>query len=41
MEIASFKYFENQKAAWSSDISYDRLLQERLLRVSDKLTSLA
>ena len=40
MENVSGKYFENQRPARSSNISYDRMLQERLWKVSDKLTGL-
>jgi hypothetical protein len=40
MENVSGKYFENHRPARSSNISYDRILQERLWKVSDKLTGL-
>ncbi len=40
MESLSGKYFENQRPARSSFISYDRMLQERLWKVSVKLTGL-
>ncbi len=40
MEGISGKYFENQRIARSSAISYDTALQERLWKISQKLTGL-
>ena len=37
----SGKYFENQRIARSSTISYDTALQERLWKIGEKLTGLA
>lgn len=41
MKGVSGKYFENQRPARSSTISYDKVLQERLWKISEKLTGLA
>lgn len=41
MECMRGKYFENQRIARSSTISYDMALQERLWKISEKLTELA
>ncbi len=41
MEGVSGKYFENQKPARSSTVSYDTALQERLWKISENLTGLA
>ncbi len=40
MEGVSGKYFENQRPAHSSTISYDEALQERLWKISENLTGL-
>lgn len=41
MDGVSGKYFENQRIARSSTMSYDEALQERLWIISEKLTALA
>lgn len=41
VEGMSGKYFENQRIARSSGVSYDTALQERLWKISRKLTGLA
>ena len=40
MEGVSGKYFENQRPARSSDISYNRMIQKRLWKISVKLAGL-
>jgi NAD(P)-dependent dehydrogenase (short-subunit alcohol dehydrogenase family) len=40
MEGVSSKYFENQRPARSSDISYNRMIQKRLWKISVELTGL-
>ncbi len=41
VEGVSGKYFKNQRPARSSPISYDRTLQEKLWKISEKLTGIS